>query len=133
MIFYLNYYYFFIINLPLLLKFIFYPYLLLSSRTQFKQQTWWHRPVIRNKKTEGPCWEFYKILDICLNTVRAVFLEVQCNPLISTFYISTFFYIDMFSNSRIFPSLSSLKNFSYIDLFYLQFSYIDMFLAKYRT
>ena len=29
--------------------------------------------------------------------------KIQCNPHISTFYISTFLYINMFSNSRIFP------------------------------
>ena len=45
--------------------------------------------------------------------------QIQCNPLISTFYISTFLYIHMFSNSRICPSISLLKKFSYIDLLYL--------------
>ena len=62
----------------------------------------------------------YSPVGVCESENRIIIVFwLQCNPLISTFYISTFLYIDTFSNSRIFPSLFSLKNFSYIDLLYL--------------
>ena len=65
---------------------------------------------------------------ILSTTCVEVPIYIQWNPLISTFYISTFLYIDTFSNSRIFSSLSSLMNFSYIDMKICPFSYIDMHL-----
>ena len=34
------------------------------------------RHSVINKQTEDLSWEFYQILGVCFNTVRAVFLEI---------------------------------------------------------
>ena len=49
---------------------------------------------------------------LILTTVQYTYIDIL--------YIDISLYIDGFSNSRIFPSLSLLNNFSYIDLLYLQ-------------
>ena len=47
-----------------------------------------------------------------------IYCIIQCNPLISTFYISTFLYIDLFSNFQMVVFLFSLTSslYLYIDI-----------------
>ena len=56
--------------------------------------------------------------------------KLQYNPPISTADLSTFWYIDMFSNSGIFPSTSLLNKLAYIDLFFSPLRFIDMPLGE---
>ena len=56
-------------------------------------------------------------LHIAVSKAKTV-LQLQYNPPISTADLSTFSYIDIFSNSGIFPSTSLLNNLAYIDLFF---------------
>ena len=57
------------------------------------------------------------------HTVSWNIKSVNCESVnfsaIHLYYIDILYCINMFSNSRNFPSLSSLKNLSYIDLLYL--------------
>ena len=57
-------------------------------------------------------------------------LLLQYNPPISTADLSTFWYIDIFSNSGIFPSTSLLNNLAYIDLFSVHSALSTCFLVK---
>ena len=85
-------------------------------------QTLFHLCPLQKTQKDNSKWRYKKKEE---KLKRGVYKRLLYNPLILTFYISTFLYINTFSYFQIFPSISLLSNFSYINIIFCQFSYID--------
>ena len=83
-----------------------------------------HRQVLRN------VWKVIFLCQIATTLQPRKERKLQYNPPISTADLSTFWYIDIFFNSGIFPSRSLLNNLAYIDLFSVHSALSTCFLVK---